>query len=81
MRFDTHTLLSPDQDVTTSGVYIGYLILKKLKQVEKISIFDVYGEIEKKNGLFNYGSTMHALVFLYMNGLIDFSEPYIYKLK
>jgi len=81
MKFDKKNLISPEQDIKMSGVYVGYLILKMLKKEEKVSIFDLYSEIKKKNEIFNYGITIQALIFLYMNGLIDFSEPYIYRLK
>jgi len=81
MKINKENLFSPDQEVKTSGVYIGYLILKLLKNKERASIFDIYNEVKKINSIFNYSSTMHALIFLYMNGLIDFSEPYIYKIN
>jgi hypothetical protein len=80
MIIKKNNLISSERDIKTSGVYIGYLILKVLKNKEKISVFDIYLEIKKKNSIFNYSSTMQGLIFLYINGLIDFSEPYIYKL-
>ncbi|OGF25104.1 hypothetical protein A2303_05780 [Candidatus Falkowbacteria bacterium RIFOXYB2_FULL_47_14] len=81
MRIDKKNLVSAEQDLKLSSVYVGYLILRILKKKERVSIFDIYAEVKSKNNVFNYSSTMQALIFLYITGLIDFSEPYVYKLS
>ncbi len=75
------TLISKDENLKSSVVYQGYLILKKLKGKKegKISIFEV-AEILKKEGLLHGRQLTFALVFLYSMGIIDFKPPYIYKL-
>lgn len=74
-------LISHEQDVRDSSVYAGYLILKKLKEGERMSIFDLHQTLKTKDRSFTYSNAMYALIFLYMNGLVDFDEPYIYRLK
>jgi hypothetical protein len=74
-------LISQEQDIRDSSVYAGYLVLKELKNEERISIFDLYDVLKGNGRQFNYSNSMYALIFLYMNGLIDFDEPYIYRLK
>lgn len=73
-------LVSPEEPIEYSSVYIGSLILDKIKKVERISIFDLYPYLTKRNKTFNYENTISALIFLYMNGIIDFNPPYIYNL-
>ncbi len=74
-------LISQEQDVRDSSVYAGYLILKELKKAERMSIFDLHQALKTKDRGFTYSNAMYALIFLYMNGLVDFDEPYIYRLK
>ena len=81
MKIGKENLISPDQDVKLSSIYIGYLILNKFKKIDKIFILDLFDELRIKTNNFNYSSTLYALSFLYISGIIDFSEPYIYKLK
>jgi hypothetical protein len=77
----SNILISQDQDIKDSSVYAGYLVLKELKNQERISIFDLYEILKQSGRQFNYSNSMYALIFLYMNGLIDFDEPYIYRIK
>lgn len=74
-------LISKEQDVRDSSVYAGYLILKDLKKGERMSIFDLHQTLKTRDRNFTYSNAMYALIFLYMNGLVDFDEPYIYRLK
>ncbi len=74
-------LISHEQDVRDSSIYAGYLILKNLKEGEKMSIFDLHQTLKTKDRGFTYSNAMYALVFLHMNGLVDFDEPYIYRIK
>jgi hypothetical protein len=73
-------LISPDESLNDSSVVLGALILNKLKTKERLLIFDLYPYIKSKNDSFNYENTMSALIFLFMNNIIDFDPPYIYNL-
>lgn len=81
MRFSKKSLVSPEQQLKSSSVYIGYLILKSMEERQKMSIFDVFEAVKKANKIFNYNAAMQALFFLFMSGLIDFDAPYIYRMK
>ena len=74
------SLISKDEQIKTSVVYVGYLILKELKKHSdsKVSIFDV-SEMLKKRNIVHYRQIIFALMFLHSCGIIDFREPYIYK--
>ena len=74
------TLISPDESISDSSVVLGALILNKIKAKERFLIFDLYPYIKSKNQSFNYENTMSALIFLYMNNIIDFNPPYIYNM-
>ena len=73
-------LISAEQDLRSSSIYGGFLILNALRDNERISIFDLYNILKKDNRNFTYSSTLYTLIFLFVNGLIDFDEPYIYKI-
>lgn len=72
-------LISKDENIKHSVVYIGYIILKELslKKNSRISIYEIATTLKKNNLLiseqFNY-----SLMFLYSAGIIDFEEPYIF---
>lgn len=72
-------LVSKDENIKTSSVYVASLILKKIKKqkVDKISIFDISKELKKHN-ITRYRHLFFALAFLYTAGVIDFKEPFIY---
>jgi len=74
-------LISTDEKIKTSAVYVGYLILKKIKtsKTDKISIFDITEELKKYN-ITHYSQVLYGLIFLHSCGIIDFQEPYIYKI-
>jgi hypothetical protein len=74
------SLISKDEQIKTSVVYVGYLILKDLKRHKdnKVSIFDLT-EMLKKRNIIHYRQIIFALMFLHSCGIIDFKEPYIYK--
>ena len=74
------SLISKDEQIKTSVVYVGYLVLKELKKNkdEKISIFDMTDALKKRN-ITHYRQIIFALMFLHSCGVIDFREPYIYK--
>lgn len=73
-------LISPDEPLNTSGIIIGAIVLNALKKSERMAIFDLYTYLKNKNNNFNYENTISALIFLYMNEIIDFDPPYIYNL-
>lgn len=76
------SLISKDEQIKTSVVYVGYLILKELRKNkdDKISIFEV-SEMLKKRNIMHYRQIIFALMFLHSCGVIDFREPYIYKIN
>ncbi len=72
-------LVSKDENIKTSAVYIASLILKKIQKqkVDKISIFEISKELKKYN-ITRYRHMFFGLAFLYSSGIIDFKEPFIY---
>ncbi|WP_298554281.1 hypothetical protein [uncultured Algibacter sp.] len=72
-------LLSKDENIKTSSIYVATLILKQIqkKKVDKISIFDVSKELKKHN-ITRYRHLFFGLAFLYSSGIVDFQEPFIY---
>ncbi|MCX8472830.1 MAG: hypothetical protein ORN85_04190 [Sediminibacterium sp.] len=75
-------LVSKDENLKTSSVYVASLILKQIRKqkVNKISIFDVSKELKKYN-ISRYRHLFFGLAFLYSTGIIDFKEPFIYIKK
>ena len=74
-------LVSKDENIKTSAVYVGSLILKQLKnsKTDKISIFEITENLKKYN-IVSYRHIVFSLIFLYSCGIIDFKEPFIYKI-
>lgn len=72
-------LISKDENIKTSSIYVASLILKQIKKkkVDKISIFDVSKELKKHN-ITRYRHLFFGLAFLYSSGIVDFQEPFIY---
>jgi hypothetical protein len=72
-------LVSKDENIKTSSVYVASLILKKIQsqEVDKISIFDIVKHL-KKYDITRYRHIFFGLAFLYSTGIIDFREPFIY---
>lgn len=79
-NFQGRALISKDETIKTSPTYIGYLILKEMKRIkkDKISIYDI-GATLKKQGIIHGSQFVLAMSFLYSTGIIDFKEPYIYR--
>lgn len=73
-------LVSKDENVKTSAVYVGSLILKQIQKskTNKISIFELAEDLKKYN-IVSYRHIVFSLMFLYSCGIIDFKEPFIYK--
>ena len=76
-----NSIITKDEEIKTTPVYIGYLILKilKNKKDDKVSIFEVTEKIKKELKVIHYRQIVLALTFLYSTGIINFTEPYIYK--
>ena len=72
------SLISKDENIKQSVIYIGFIILSKLKKDSKISIYTMY-EVLKKENITNTRQIMFALIFLYESNIIDFKELYICK--
>ncbi|AWG23295.1 hypothetical protein FFWV33_18060 [Flavobacterium faecale] len=72
-------LVSKDENIKTSAVYVASLILKKIQKqkVDKISIFEISKELKKYN-ITRYRHMFFGLAFLFSSGIIDFKEPFIY---
>lgn len=72
-------LISKDENIKHSIVYIGYIILKEisLKKNRRISIYEI-ATILKKNNLLISEQFNYSLMFLYSAGIIDFEEPYLF---
>ncbi len=72
-------LVSKDENIKTSAVYVASLILKQIQKqkVDKISIFEISKELKKYN-ISRYRHLFFGLAFLYSSGIIDFKEPFIY---
>lgn len=73
------SLISKDENIKHSIVYIGYIILKEisLRKDKKISIYDI-ASLLKKDNLLNSEQLNYSLMFLYAADIIDFEEPYIF---
>ena len=74
-------MINKDENIKTSPVYVGYLILRllKKKKEEKVMVYEVVDMLRDELGLIHYRQFVFALVFLYQSGVIDFAEPYIYS--
>lgn len=74
-------LVSKDENIKTSAVYVGSLVLQQLKETnkDKITIFEIAENLQKKN-IISYRQIVFALMFLYSCEIIDFKEPYIYRI-
>lgn len=71
-------LISKDENIKTSSVYVSSLILKlfQKKRLSKLSIFEV-SEHLKKYKIIHYRQMFFGLAFLYSSSVIDFQEPFI----
>jgi hypothetical protein len=75
-------LISKDENIKTSSVFVASLILKTFqkKRTEKLSIFEIAEELKKYN-IVHYRQLVFGLSFLYTAGVIEFKEPYIHTIK
>ncbi|GMK40559.1 hypothetical protein PCCS19_36150 [Paenibacillus sp. CCS19] len=72
-------LVDDTKNTKTSSVYIGYLILKVIKESgsNKISIYRVSDAL-KKNGIVHSRQLIFGLLFLYSLNILKFEEPYLW---
>ncbi|WP_306698122.1 ABC-three component system middle component 6 [Herbivorax sp. ANBcel31] len=68
-------MVTNKNNLNSSILYIGYLILKEIKKLNttKISLYDV-SAILKKNGISSSRQLILGLSFLYSLGIIEFEE-------
>lgn len=71
-------LISKDENIKNSIVYIGYLILRELEKNQQVSIFNITKMLKKTNNI-NYRQLTFSLLFLYSSGIINFEGVYITK--
>jgi hypothetical protein len=78
----TNNIITKDENLKSTPVYIGYMILKILKKSgeDKISIFEVTEKLKKEIKVVHYNQFLLALIFLYAIGTINFTDPYIYRI-
>jgi len=76
-----NVMITKDENIKTTPIYIGYLILNILhsKKEGRVSIFEVTEKLKKELKIIHYRQIMLSLTFLYTAGVIDFTEPYIYR--
>lgn len=75
-----HTLVSKDESLRSSMVYVGYLILKQLDKSENGYL--PLAEIAKnlaKHEIKQSRAMIFALIFLHSAGAIEFTAPYVYR--
>ena len=72
-------LISKDENVKTSSVYVASLILKLFQKKKKIklSIFEIANDLKKYN-IDHYRQLFFGLAFLFSTEIINFSEPYVF---
>lgn len=81
-RTKMSNLITKDEDINTTPVYIGYLVLKIIKRSgsDRVSIYELTEKLKKELRVIHYRQIILSLSFLHTVGVIDFSEPYIYKI-
>lgn len=75
-------MVASSNSVKSSAMYIGYLILKEIKEKssEKISIYDI-SRILKKKGISSSRQLVLGLSFLYSVDILEFEEANVWIKK
>jgi len=75
-------MVANSNSVKSSVMYIGYLILKeiKLKNSEKVSIYDI-SRVLKKKGISSSRQLVLGLSFLYSVDIVEFEEANVWIKK
>lgn len=76
-----NNLITKDEEIKLTPMFIGFLILKILKSKKdgKVSIFEVTDKLKLELKIIHYRQIVLSLIFLYSVGVINFTDPYIYK--
>ena len=76
------TLKVNSNDIKTSAMYIGYLILAEMKKMKKnkVSIYDI-SDILRKNNICSSRQLILGLLFLYSVDIIEFEEANVWIKK
>ena len=77
-----HTLVSKDESLRSSMVYVGYLILKQLDKSEndRLSLTEIAKNLAKHE-IKQSRAMIFALIFLNLAGAIEFTAPYVYRVS
>ena len=75
-------MIGDAREFKSSAMYIGYLILRKMKNdnVERISIYDISKAL-KSSGINSSRQLIIGLSFLYATGIVDFEEAMVWVKK
>ena len=75
-------MVASSNSVKSSAMYIGYLILKEIKEKnsEKLSIYDI-SRILKKKGISSSRQLILGLSFLYSVDILEFEEANVWIKK
>lgn len=75
-------MVANSNSVKSSVMYIGYLILKEIKEKksEKISIYDI-SRVLKKKGISSSRQLVLGLSFLYSVDIVEFEEANVWIKK
>ena len=75
-------MVASSNSIKSSAMYIGYLILKEIKEKssEKISIYDI-SRILKKKGISSSRQLVLGLSFLYSVDILEFEEANVWIKK
>jgi hypothetical protein len=76
------TLVSKDENLKTSMVYVGALVLKALEKAPEGRLtLPAIAKALKPHGINKSRPLTFSLMFLHLADLIDFQAPYIYRLR
>lgn len=77
-----NSLVSKDEPLKSSMVYVGYLILKRLEKSKdgRASLTELSSDLAK-HGITKSRPMTIGLIFLHLSGAIDFKAPYIYRIS
>lgn len=75
-------MVASSNSVKSSAMYIGYLILKEIKEKnsEKMSIYDI-SRVLKKRGISSSRQLVLGLSFLYSVDILEFEEANVWIKK
>ncbi|HXK38379.1 MAG TPA: hypothetical protein VJ579_04920 [Candidatus Paceibacterota bacterium] len=73
-------MITKDEKIGVSPPYLGFLILKRIQKRKKITLDELVLSLKDQVGLVNHRQLIFTLIFLYQSGVVDFSEPYIFKI-